>query len=187
MTSKNRREEFAAGLVKDGERSARKYLRRAADDQEAAELVGKTIVFEYPRHNFEHVPLDYRTRIFRVDDAREFGSDPNDEPAAERNPHLRRRGKLLLGVDLACGEARNFYRGAMRNVHAASAEEVAALAPVSPVVIVDRPKNWKPGGVNDVPPSVTVHHAPSRPFAIAFANAFNGLELSDSTGRWAVR
>ena len=131
-SSKNRREEFTARLVKDGERAARKYLRRAADDQEAAELIGKTIVFEYPRHNFEHVPLDYRTRIFRVDEAREFGSDPNDESAAESNPHLRRRGKLLVGVDLACGEVRKFYRGAMRNLHPASPEEVSELAkPVS--------------------------------------------------------
>jgi hypothetical protein len=191
MTSKSgksRRERFAAGLVKDGERAARKYLRRAADDQEAAELVGKTIVFEYPRHNFEHVPLDYRTRIFRVDEAREFGSDPNDEPAAERNPHLRRRGKLLVGVDLACGELRKFYRGAMRNVHPASPNEVAALTPPpAPVVIVERPIDWEPRDVNDVPPGVAVRQLRTPQLASIYAQRFNQLELMEAVGRWAVR
>ena len=41
MTSKNRREEFAAGLVKDGERAARKFLKRAADEQDVDGLRGQ--------------------------------------------------------------------------------------------------------------------------------------------------
>lgn len=123
-------------LRKDGERAARRFMKKIRSEERLERLRGEVVVFEYPDANYEHVVRRYSKRIFRVDDgadfAREFGSKRSDKEASRRDPHLRRLGKLIAGIDLAVGTFKTFYHGAMRNLRRATKQEIATVTPATP-------------------------------------------------------
>ncbi len=125
--------------LKKEEAGARRYLTKELESQEVESIRGRLIVFDYPKSNHENVYLRYKERVFRVDVkncARDFGTDPNDEPAAERDPHLRRMGKLISGFDLTDGIQKQYYHGAMQNIRILEDNE-AVTVEASAVAISD--------------------------------------------------
>lgn len=55
------------------------------------------------------------------------------------------------------------------------------------VILVERPAGWVPTGVDDIPPNVELHAQDSVELAQQFTEHFNGLQLANPCGWWAVR
>lgn len=79
-------------------------------------LPGSLLRFEYPVHNRFDLPLEYRPRTVRVASIRKVGREPLSVVSVLKRPLIRRGSILIRGVDLDCGELRQFYLEAMRGL-----------------------------------------------------------------------
>jgi hypothetical protein len=154
-------------------------------------LIGRTISFRYPAHNFNvpGIPRTTECRCARIENVRDCREFPIEAETRALNPHLNRGNFLLETYDFDRHGTRHFYFESMQDVvieHGEPGAEEEHPDTPQAVFVVDRPEGWAPAGPGDVPPNVERYQQPSPALAAEFAAAFNHAELTAPKGVWAV-
>lgn len=153
------------------------------------ELVGRSVSFRYPKHNFriDGIPRCTEVRRCKIEGVRDCEAFPIEADTVTMNPHLNRGRWLVEAYDYDREGLRCFYWESMQDVQIERGgfDDPAAEHPQA-VFVVPRDDDWTPAGPLDVPPGVDRYEQPSGELAREFAEAFNTAELTAPKGIWAV-
>lgn len=153
-------------------------------------LIGRTISFRYPAHNFNvpGIPRTTERRCARVEHVRNCREFPIEKETLALNPHLNRGEHLVEAYDHDRHGVRHFYFESMQDVVIEFAEPAAELPPPPQAIFAVGydTDEWTPTVPTDAHPNVTRFEQPSPALAAEFAAAFNEAELKAPKGVWAV-
>ena len=98
-------------------------------------VLGRAYSFQYPCHNYLHLPKTSEFRRIVVSKVRDTDRDPLDQTTSPLNPLLQRGRWLITGRDLDKQAERSFYAASMTEIHTLSRDDLEPLREAEYLVI----------------------------------------------------